>query len=124
MITMGALYAKFYHHNHWDTLPSPPITSDLKITKSLAQFEEDGWWIIYYGGFHVLIEKHYQSVMGPHIAKLRYKSQQTKRIFWIATLQVECFYFSEEEILTYMFTAIRKRWFYLNPDDTEKQIPV
>lgn len=118
---MGALFHKFYHHNFWDILPSQPISCELEMNPLV---KEVGWWVVYYGGFHVLVEKHFQLATGPHIAMLRYTSQQMKRAVWIATLQMECFFFSEEKIKEYMFIAIKNKSFYLNPNEAHKQIPI
>lgn len=123
LVTMGKLLEKFYHHNHWDTFPSPPISTKLVNDRDIKNPEkEDGWWLMYYGGFHVLVEQHYNSHFGPHVAKLRYKSSAVPRIYWIATLQLPCFFFNEETILANIFVAIRDRKFYQNPAESDKQV--
>lgn len=77
---------------------------------------------MYYGRFHVLVEKHWQNTCGPHIAKLRYKAYQAPRIHWIATMQIECFFFKEEDIVTSVYMGIRDKRFFLNPNEAQKLV--
>lgn len=116
--TLHDLLQKFYYHNHYDTTPVRPISTHLEVGTEMEQ----GWYFFYYQRYYIFIEKHYQSSHGPHIARLQYKAQYANRAHWIATLQIGAFFFSEEELLTHLYVAIRDRKFYITEQDGKRTV--
>ncbi len=76
---------------------------------------EDVWIFLYRAGFRVHVIKHHRYVSGPHACRLYYRSWQTKQLFWIATLQIEAMFYSEDAIGMQLTIAILEKQFYIAP---------
>jgi hypothetical protein len=118
VVFLGDLLAKFYQHNYYEYAPVQPIAVHMEAGETEGR--EEGWWFVYYHRFLIHIEQHYSSKWGPHIARLLYKSEYAPRIHWIATLQIQAFFFSEEELSLHLFSAIRHRRFFIAPFDAKR----
>lgn len=84
----------------------------------------DVWVLVYRNNFFVVIEKHNRYVSGPHRAMLKYKSEQTGKVFWIATLQItECMFYSQEKVSALILDAVVNKLWYLS-DRSKKDLVV
>lgn len=106
---------RYYLHN---TDIERPIACHLETDGVLR---EKGWWLVMYRSYFVFVEKF--SMFGPHRAKLFYRSEQLQHSFWIATLQIECFFESQEPLTLQVLTATNKQQWYQHPKEKLKPIP-
>lgn len=120
---LGDLLVRFYQHNHYEYLPCLPIAVYLETPSPNgmgSEGREPGWYFVYYRRFLVHIEKNYESNHGPHRARLMYKAEYAPRLHWVATLQVQEFFYSEDMLMPHIFAAIMHRKFYQTPMDAQR----
>lgn len=113
-LSVSKLLDKFYHHS-----ANGPITTHLESERG---DRDQGYYFVYRWNFYIFVERHWQSNLGPHIAKLRYVSQQTKRHHWIATLQIMCHFFNEHTLSLSVSTAIEQKQFFATPKELQVQV--
>lgn len=111
---MGDLLNRFYEINE----DLNPIA--FKLVEDLAQsISGKDWYAVFYASWHVRIVEG-RSKSGPHQTQLWFKSQSMRKNFWIATLQLEAFYYNEQEMLAALLEAVKTRAFYIS--DTDRDI--
>ena len=75
--------------------------------------------VIYRRDFYVVIEKNFSNLYGPHAAQLMYKSDQTGEPIWIAILQIEGLFYSQDKLVAYLTDAIKSQSFFQTPETSE-----
>lgn len=106
-----------------DPITAKPLASVLNPENKGIRYHpfEDVWLFFYRQGFRVHVIKHFRWVSGPHPCRLYYQSWQTRQIFWIATLQIEAMFYSEDAIQMNLTLAILDHQFYI-ADKSRKTI--
>lgn len=105
LITIKDLIAKFYRIQKGLN----PIAFKL-ITENRESIPEKVWIIVMYGNFHLDIYSN-KSHSGPHPLRLWFKSFTTKDAHWIASCQIEAFFFNEKEMREAVRQAIIQKSF-------------
>lgn len=113
--TLGKLLIKFYDLFHPD---------DLHPFKSLGWardpehngkrvYPESVHVIVvpYRKNFRIVIEKHFQLVMGPHFATLLYLTE-TRELLWIAGIQLEGLFWSDDQMQSVLVAALQNKELY------------
>lgn len=77
--------------------------------------EHEAILVAYRRSFIVTMECAYRAPYGPHAVRLLYKSWQTSELIWVAILQIEEFFFSDEKMLTALTDKISKSNFFQTP---------
>lgn len=114
--TLQQLLQKFY--NEFD--PSEPETHNpLGVVRNPTDKEGKKFYgesetivAAYRRGFFVTIECLYREHYGPHRARLLYRSWQTGDLIWVAILQIEEFFFSDEKMLSALTRGIQESTFF------------
>lgn len=127
IVSAGWLLDRF--NNEFD--PNEPLTAkplgmglNPEVRGCRVYRYHDVWVIAYRRNFRVIIFKHSRMATGPHAAKLYYQSEQTKLLYWIATLQIcNCMFYSEDQIQINIFTHIMNRDFYMSEKSMKDKIP-
>lgn len=117
MIYLGDLLGKFYRINEGQN----PLVFTLMDDKAQA-IPEKVWYAVMRGNFYIEIIINTRSTPGPHQTKLWFKSFTTKETFWIASLQLEAFYYNETEMQEALIKAIEAREFFMTEKEREKAI--
>ena len=113
LFALGDLFYKFYLRNEG----LQPITFQLVKDNSQA-IEQQDWYAVMYGGWHIRILEG-RSRSGPHQTQLWYKSHSMKKNFWVATLQLEAFFYNENEMREALLKAIAERQFFITDQDRD-----
>jgi hypothetical protein len=88
---------------------NPEIKSPTGMCRA---FPYEIWVYVFRRECHVRIIKNDYSVMGPHSARLYYTSWQTGQKFWLASAQIECMFYSEDQMDMRIFDLVyNKRWY-------------
>lgn len=74
-------------------------------------------------GFYIVIEKQYRELYGPHSARLLYKGHQCEETIWVAIMQVECYFYSDDKLRELLLAAIHEKAFYQS-EHTQQQIVI
>lgn len=122
----GDLLGRFEEDiNSDDPITAKPLGSVLNPERSGIRYHpfEDLWVFFYRRGFRIHIIKHTRWATGPHACRLHYKSWQTNKIYWIATLQIEAMFYSEDAIQMNLTLALLDHQLYISDRSRKDIIP-
>ena len=124
----GALLDRFnYDVDLDDPLTAKPLGMVLnpEVRGVRVYVYDDVWLIPYRRSFRAVVIKHSRYASGPHACRLYYRSEQTQRLYWIATLQIcDVMFYSEEKMLATLIECRLSRAWYISPKSRKDIIPV
>ncbi len=65
----------------------------------------------YRRGYYIVIEKQFQLIQGPHAARLYWKHPDGG-VVWVAIMQLQCMFYSDERMQSLLLTLLESREFY------------
>lgn len=118
-VSVDRLIKEFYRHNR---KVLRPITFALNPEiNDYPLYETDTWLALYYRKFHVTIQKHETSFMGPHAVKLWFRPiPQTK--IWLATAQIRAPFFNRKTIKQKLKRILTDRKFWASERSLEEVV--
>lgn len=120
--SMGQLVDRFYENFSYSAKPLAWARNPVHPSEGTLYYSGDVIVIPYSSNYYVVIEKAHREIFGPHRTKLLYKARQVNETYWVATLQLEAMFYSDERMLIVLTQAITDRQFYIS--DYSKKIIV
>lgn len=116
-IYMGDLLTKFYNFNE----EQQPLVFKLLEDERQA-IREKMWHVVMRGNFFLDIEQG-REIAGPHCCRLWFRCfLPRKEVHWLASVQLEAFYFNEEQMKAELLRAMAEREFYMLPANRDKPV--
>lgn len=127
IVSVEYLLGRFYD----DLDPDDPLTCkplvmvlNPEVRGTRYYLYDDVWAIQYRRNFRVIVFKNNQYVTGPHATKLYYRSYQTQKLYWLASMQISgCMFYNEDSIAMHMLTHLSNRDFYASEKGLKDKIP-
>lgn len=108
-----------------DPITAKPLGNVLNPETKGVRFHpfEDIWVFFYRRGYRIHVIKNVRYASGPHACRLHYRSWQTHKIYWIATLQIEAMFFSEDTVQMNLTLALLDHQLYISDRSRKDIIP-
>lgn len=114
--SLAQLLQRFYEEWEWDRKFLGWHRDDGK-TKTEQMTSPERIIIPYRKSFYIEIERAYNEIMGPHVARLMYRPWQIdNEIIWVGILQMNCMWHSDDRLRTMITAEINRKAFYQSPD--------
>jgi hypothetical protein len=98
--SMGQLVERFKENYSYSAKPLAWVRDPINPTEGKPWYGDENVIIVAFPGrFFVKIEKAHREMFGPHRTKLFYKAYQVEESYWLATLQLEAMFYSDERML-------------------------
>lgn len=113
--TLGKLLTKFYDFNENDeSCPFKPLGWARDPEHEGKPVYGHNVHVIlapYRKNFRIVIEKHFQSVTGPHFAKLLFQTE-FQELLWVAGVQLDGLFWSDDTMRTVLVAALQNKELY------------
>jgi hypothetical protein len=98
--SMGQLVDRFNENYSYSAKPLAWSRNPVNPTEGTPWYGDEQVIIVPFPGrYFVKIEKAFNNLNGPHRTKLFYKAYQVPETYWLATLQLEAMFYSDERML-------------------------
>lgn len=114
--SLQQLLEKFYDEWQWDRKFLGWHRDDGK-TKTEQMISPERIIAPYRKNFYIEIERAYNEIFGPHVARLLYRPWQVPGdVLWVGIIQINCMWHSDEKMKICIVAEINRKSFYQSED--------